>query len=572
MPFEDGKIQFPAQPDGNQSDLGGSLRDVLNEQSGKRLAAVLLLGDGAQRVLTPRANIQQAARQLARRGTPLYTIPFGLARDQSEARDVAVENFQDQYSVFVNNRLTLQAAVRIQGFVGNEVPVRIDVTGPDGSQSQLGPVPAVAQEDGQQVQVRFQFEPPKAGQYKLELVAEPQSGELILENNRLIAFVNAIEGGLRVLQLYSSRLDPEQQQLRRSLASSPDIQLDGVFVDLRRRSLWPVQLPQDVSYDVMILSDVPADALGDQNLQTLRQQVDDGLGLIMTGGPQSFGPGGYAATPLAPVLPVEMKQLEKQAIGLDVQLPPDLHAAGPITMQPDRHFLVQLAETPAENAQIWRRLPALLGANRLQSKPNARVLLAGVADGPRLPLLVAGNFGGGRVLAMAADTTHLWYRHGHGTAHKQFWRQVMLWLAHRDQSRRSDVWIRLERRRYLPGSEVTFAAGVRDESGQTISAATLTAQVTTPEGPPIDVPTHSGRGPAHGWLLRHHRCGRLRTDRPGAPAGPGDWPCVGKIRCLPTGLGTGRPGGQPRNSCGPYPRSPKRRTADRCRRSSCPSC
>ena len=101
--------------------------DVVRAEAGNRLAAVLLLGDGAQRALNPQANMQQAARQLARRGTPLYTVPFGLARDQSTGRDVAVENFQDQYTVFVKNRLMLRAAVRVQGYVNTEIPVQIDI-------------------------------------------------------------------------------------------------------------------------------------------------------------------------------------------------------------------------------------------------------------------------------------------------------------------------------------------------------------------------------------------------------------------------------------------------------------
>ena len=71
------------------------------------MAGVLLLSDGAQRVLQPRADMQQVVRELNRQGVPLFTIPFGKPREQSQALDVAVEQLPDSY--YSDLRATYQA-------------------------------------------------------------------------------------------------------------------------------------------------------------------------------------------------------------------------------------------------------------------------------------------------------------------------------------------------------------------------------------------------------------------------------------------------------------------------------
>jgi len=59
----------------------------------------------------------------------------------------------------------------------------------------------------------------------------------------------------------------------------------------------------------------------------------------------------------------------------------------------------------------------------------------------RQPLLVAHNFGDGRVMAFAGDSTWRWWMQGYESAHKRFWRQIVLWLAKKDQAQEGNVWI-----------------------------------------------------------------------------------------------------------------------------------
>jgi hypothetical protein len=206
----------------------------------------------------------------------------------------------------------------------------------------------------------------------------------------------------------------------------------------------------------------------------------------MLGGLHSFGPGGYAETPLADVLPVVMDRLERQRLG---EAPsPDLHILQPIKMRPSvrssREYLMTLASTG--NSQAWEKLPPLDGANRFRRiKPAAHVL----AEGPGSePLLVAQESGNGRVLAFAGDSTWRWSMHGHADLHKRFWRQVVLWLARKDQQTDGNVWISLDQRRFGPNMRVEFTAGARSPEGDPVVDADFQAEIVLPDGSRRAVP------------------------------------------------------------------------------------
>ncbi|HEY2900557.1 MAG TPA: VWA domain-containing protein [Polyangia bacterium] len=64
-------------------------------------------------------------------------------------------------------------------------------------------------------------------------------------------------------------------------------------------------------YDLVIVSDVARAALGEATMAALDAFVRDGGGLLMAGGPGSFGSGGYAGSRLAPLLPVRLDLPEK---------------------------------------------------------------------------------------------------------------------------------------------------------------------------------------------------------------------------------------------------------------------
>ena len=230
-----------------------------------------------------------------------------------------------------------------------------------------------------------------------------------------------------------------------------------------------------------LLGDVDSSFFTAEELQALAKVVSDGAGLAMLGGFHTFGPGGYSDTPLADLLPVQMDSKERQRVGdairSDVQLP------GPLRMRPtkplgQRHYLMAIADA-ADRAVIWEKLPPLEGANKLgRPKPAAQVL-AETPDGK--PLLVVQE-AGGRVMAFAGDTTWHWWMEGFESQHKRFWRQVVLWLARKDELTDGSVWVKLSQRRFGPRQRVDFTAGAQSPQGEARTDLQFQAEITLPDG------------------------------------------------------------------------------------------
>ena len=475
-------LPLPEQPDGQQTDLGTSLHAALQQQLGKRLAGVVLLSDGVQTAFRPAVEIPEAGRELARLGYPLYAVPFGQALDAVQARDVAVENLQDQYTVFVKNELPVTATIAIRGCTNQAIGVRLLVERPDGQVDTVGPVNVVARRDEEQVAVELPYVPEQPGNYKLTLEADEQPGELVTKNNRLSAYLRVLEGGLKLLFL-EGELREEQLFLRRVLEASPDMELEFVWIDSRRRDQWPVDLAaalRDARYDAFLLGDLDAAALGPDQLQLLADAVGRGKGLALLGGYHSFGAGGYRDTPLADVLPITMDRLERQDFAAPIR--PDLHHPGAQRMRPaGEHPLTRLAPG-GDQAELWKRLPPLAGANRFAGIKDAAGVRVVAENEAGQPLLVVGQYGQGRVVALAGDSTYRWAMQGFEAEHRRFWRQLVLWLVGREDRPQDQVWVKLDQRRFQPDARVAFTAGVQSPSGEPVDEASLQGELTLPDG------------------------------------------------------------------------------------------
>ena len=228
----------------------------------------------------------------------------------------------------------------------------------------------------------------------------------------------------------------------------------------------------------------------------------------MCGGLQSFGAGGYAATALANVLPVEMDDFERQRPGEPVRA--DVHLSGQPKLRPtaigQRHFVMRLGSA-AENASLWDQLRPLEAANQFRGlSPRANVL-AESENGK--PLLVAQNFGNGRVMAFAGWSTWRWWLDGFQEAHQRFWRQVVLWLARKDELNEGTVDLRLEGRRFQPGGRVDFTVRALSATGEPLPGASYDVQAILPRRHPPGDSHDRWSKPNAGIFLRDTTARRL---------------------------------------------------------------
>lgn len=137
------------------------------------------------------------------------------------------------------------------------------------------------------------------------------AADTLLDNNEALAIVSAT-GRPRVLLI-----DPETDQ-----TDSLRWALEEQSIDMEVRPLdgIPRDLAELQGYECLMLSNVPATAMTMRQMDLIRTYVQDlGGGLIMLGGDQSFGLGGYYRTQLEEILPVRSnfeKEREKPSLAM----------------------------------------------------------------------------------------------------------------------------------------------------------------------------------------------------------------------------------------------------------------
>ncbi len=492
VPIEAGRLSLPEEPLGSQSAMGAALDEVLQRESRQQIAAVLLLGDGAQRAFAPRdLPPQTAVRRLAIDRIPLYPFTFGKPALGQQA-DVRVSDLLVANVVFAETPVRVQGMASFDGYANRNFKVQLLWEQADGTMEVVDTRKLLASSNHRQTPVTLTHTPLQPGEYKVSLRIESPEGELVTTNNEQSTFVTVLKGGIRVLYLTgATRIgggpEIEPRFVRGALAAHADIHVDYELVDYRRPRLDYQDRLRENKYDVFLLADVDASAMGNGSWRRMAERVDRGAGLAMTGGFHSFGPGGYRGTALEDVLPVQLGRAERQNFGEPLRQ--DMHLPGPLTMLPVQsglgiHSILQIKDDPQANIAAWQELPPLDGANRLPPsglKPNARVIAQSDGQQP-WPLLVTGAWGSGRTLAFAADSTWHWQMEGHGQLHRRFWRQVVLWLAQKDDAAGQRVWLRLDQRRYQRGSRIGFSFGAKNAQGELATSATYQVEVAQPDG------------------------------------------------------------------------------------------
>ncbi len=131
--------------------------------------------------------------------------------------------------------------------------------------------------------------------YEIQVIAEKNS-DTLMDNNCARAYTKA-SGKPRVLII------SEDSRLDRYLINA----LNGIEVSYLSSDNIPTKLFQLQNYQTVILNDISSIKFSDEQMKQIQSYVRDlGGGLIMIGGENSFGTGGYYDTPVEEALPVSM--------------------------------------------------------------------------------------------------------------------------------------------------------------------------------------------------------------------------------------------------------------------------
>lgn len=241
----------------------------------------------------------------------------GALVEQLKRADIRIYSFA---AAPPDNPEVLVRAVNAPRQVRAEEPFRVDVevssnreTTADVAVFRNGVKVAARSERLQQGTSRFEFTQVLRGDERMaEISAEVKGGtDTIADNNRSSAIVQT-EGLSKVLVLADK---PDQV---RFLAWA--LKQEGILLDARPAAGAPLALADLQNYDLVILDNVPATSLSREQMALMAAWVRDfGGGLLMTGGDQAFGLGGYYRTPVEEILPVRCdfeKENETPSLGI----------------------------------------------------------------------------------------------------------------------------------------------------------------------------------------------------------------------------------------------------------------
>ena len=482
------------QPTGDATGLLAALDQALEKQrptdavQGEVLLGMVVFTDGRDNVGKP--ALDSVTSKLARLPCPVHTIGLGLPGGSELQPDLVAVSIDAPQTARVKDKLTVRGVIQAQRFENQPVEVWLMIDGQPAPEAVIGegvragrPARVVVRPTKASETFPIEFPPcilpDKPGDYRLSLRIKPLPGELTESNNEVSTYITLTKEGLSVLYLDKERAY-EPKFLRRVLRGDERITLIDTYIgdepgqQAERLRNELANFIEKNNFDVFIIGDIPAARFtgtegGKAILKLIEKKVSAGAGFMMFGGHESFAAGGWNATGLAPLVPVDMtEQGQLEGDGgkhRAVKFVPTEKGLG--------HFGLRLDYDTKLNAQWWAKLAPLDGGSRVGRPKRTATILA---ESPEKDVLLAvAEFGAGRTAALAVDTTWHWIRPGPphkvdpgqvgalsegSEAHLRFWRQMILWLAKQEDAGKN-VRIELGQRRLATGKEQNVAVQAR---------------------------------------------------------------------------------------------------------------
>jgi uncharacterized membrane protein len=433
-------------PAADATRIGEALGDLRARYAGRDLGAVVLISDGVDTGRIGEGPLDATTRaDIEALGVPVHTVGLG----EKSLRDLSVAAVLADDFAFVRTQVTIEAVIRQTGLADRQIEVTLTRDGRPVSSRGV-----VLRGEHSEERVSFDWLPDHPGTFVFHIATPVLTGEALSSNNEQTFTVKVIRDRVRVLHL-CGRPSWDQRFLRAMLRRDPNVDLVSFFIlrtetdeqPWNRNELSLIPFPtyeifeeQLKSFDLVIFQNFNFAPYGvEPFLPGVRDYVEGGGAIAMVGGDLSFASGGYGLTPLRDVLAVELPPTPPAMTGApDPDLTTDAFKPR-LTPEGLGHPVTSLLLGGRENEARWGKLPALEGLNKVpRAKAGAAVLLVHPtlkgADGKPAPVLVAGNAGKGRSLALLTDTAWHWGLPAagdgdDGRAFQRFWENAIRWLV-----------------------------------------------------------------------------------------------------------------------------------------------
>lgn len=310
--------------DGEFSDLESAMnmaKALFPEDGAKR---IIIISDGNENV----GDARRQARQLAASGVgidvlPIYlgsrsevavekvALPSDVRRGQPFQLRVVLNNYNDPAA---DGSADVSGRLRIVRKAGEEEITLVEspVTLPPGKTVIAPDVPET-------------IERPDFYTYEARFIPDEPTSDAQLKSNTATSFTQ-VRGKGQVL-LIVDWANPEELPFYQEFAKRLGEQEQGLQVTIKPSNQLFDNLADLQRYDSIVLANVPRTSGGDANELThfsddqidmlVRNTQQLGAGLVMLGGPNSFGAGGWTGSELEKAMPVdfEIKNLKVETVG-----------------------------------------------------------------------------------------------------------------------------------------------------------------------------------------------------------------------------------------------------------------
>ena len=148
-------------------------------------------------------------------------------------------------------------------------------------------------------EIPLEIEQPNFYTFDARFIPKNPADDTMVKNNRATAFT-VVAGAARILLIEDDEFPNEHKQFIEALRNQ------DLEVTVRDANNLFTGLGELQPYDAVVLANVPRDKFSDEQIEMLVKNTQDlGAGLMMLGGPNSFGAGGWSNTKVEEAMPVD---------------------------------------------------------------------------------------------------------------------------------------------------------------------------------------------------------------------------------------------------------------------------
>lgn len=337
------QLDAKASINADATNLAAGVRAAMSITPPNTAGRLLLISDGNETM----GDLIEASRAAEAAKVPIDVLPVRYSIDREVIVDRLMAPATARPGEVASLRVVLTATRPTSGNLSiliNGSPVDLSPDSPDLTTR----IDLVAGTNVQTIPVRL----PDRGPVQFEAVFEPLTaapgqprGDTLTENNRAqgVTFISG-QGRILLIKNTQDTADTQAAALLRVLRTG------SRAIDVRTAADAWTSLAELGSYDCVVLVNAAAYEFNEQQQQELKAYIHDlGGGLVMTGGDQSYGAGGWIGSSLADALPVKLDPPQKR------QMPRGALA-----------LIMHSCEMP--NGNFWGRRTAEAAINALQAQ------------------------------------------------------------------------------------------------------------------------------------------------------------------------------------------------------------